>query len=142
MAQERPSTPEKQLLDLIEDPKERDLSQKKIKRSSFSLVSLAALKGRLSFLLDSIRSGSFFKRAFLNIKGINKVLQICSALLFIYLIGKSTMSIIKLNEIPEFVTKNPRLSTGTLKTDFSSKNISDYLEGPRSRNIFKFGDIQ
>lgn len=142
MAQERPSTPEKQLLDLIEDPKEQDLGQKKIKRSSFSLVSLAALKGRLSFLLESIRSGSFLKRAFLSIKGINKVLKICTALLFLYLIGNSTMSIIRLNEIPEFVTKNPRLSTGTSKAGFSTKNISDYLEGPRARNIFRFGDIQ
>ena len=58
MAQERPSTPEKQLLNLIEDPKEQDLSQKKIKRSSFSLFSLAALRGRFSFLLESIRSGA------------------------------------------------------------------------------------
>lgn len=142
MAQERPSTPEKQLLDLIEDPKEQDLSQKKTKRSSFSLVSFAALKGRLSFFLESIRSGSFFKRAFLNIKGLNQILKVCTVLLFLYLTGSSAMSIMKLKEIPEFVKKTPRLSAGSAKTGFSTRNISDYLEGPRSRNIFKFGDLQ
>jgi hypothetical protein len=141
MAQERPTTPEKQLLDLIEDPKERDLSQKKIKRSSFSLVSLAALKGRLSFLLESVQSGALFKRAFLNIKGANKILKVFMALLLVYLVGNFTMSIIRLNEIPEFVTRKPRTSSGTSLADLSTKQISDYLEGPRSRNIFKFGDI-
>ena len=142
MAQERPSTPEKQLLDLIEDPREQDLSQKKIKRSSFSLVSFAALKGRVSYYLESVRSGSFFKRAFLSIKGLNRVIKVCTALLFLYLVGSSTMSIMKLNEVPEFVIKNSRVAAESPTTEVSAKSISDYLEGPRSRNIFRFGDVQ
>lgn len=141
MAQERPSTPEKQLLDLIEDPKEQDLNQKKIKRGSFSLFSFAALKGRFSFLLDSIRSGSFLKSTFLDIKGLNKVLKICIGLLFFYLIGNFAMSMVRLKEIPEFVSKSLRPSSEIPATVLSSKRISDYLEGPRSRNIFRFGDF-
>jgi len=142
MEQERPSTPEKQLLNLIEDPKEQDLSQKKIKRKSFSLFSLAALKGRLSFLVESIRSGSFFTKAFLNIRGLNRVLKGCVALLFLYLIVNFTMSVIGLKEIPEFVTRGSKSSSEIPATILSGRRISDYLEGPRSRNIFKFGDSQ
>lgn len=142
MEQERPSTPEKQLLNLIEDPKEQDLSQKKIKRSSFSLFSLSALKGRLSFLLESIRSGSFFTKAFLNMKGLNRALKGCIAFLVLYLIGNFTMSVIRLKETPEFVTKGSKSSVEIPATLLSGRRISDYLEGPRSRNIFSFGDIQ
>jgi len=141
MAQERPSTPEKQLLNLIEDPKGQDLNQKKIKRSSFSLFSFAALRGRFSFLLDSIRSGSFLKSTFWDIKGLNKVLKFCIGILFLYLIGNFTMSMGRLKEIPEFVSKSSRPSAEIPATVLSSQRISDYLEGPRSRNIFKFGDL-
>jgi len=140
MAQERPSTPEKQLLDLIEDPKEQDLSQKKIKRGSFSLFSLSAVKGRFSFFLESIRSGSFYKESFLDIKGLNKVLKVCIVLLVLYLIVSIATSAKKLQEVPEFVTKDLRPSAGVFSMDSSGKKISSYLEGPRSRNIFDFGD--
>ena len=140
MAQEKPSTPEKQLLNLIEDSQEQDGSQKKIKRSSFNLVSLAALRGRYSFLLESIRSGSFFKKTFFDIKGINKILQICIALLILYIIVHFTLSTIKLKEIPEFAANISRSSGEIRSVELTSQRISDYLEGPRSRNIFRFGD--
>jgi hypothetical protein len=52
------------------------------------------------------------------------------------------MSAIRLEQIPEFVTKSSR-SPGELSAPvLSNKRISDYLEGPRSRNIFKFGDVK
>ena len=92
MEQEKPSTPEKQLLDLIENPKEQDLNKKKIKRSSLNLFSFAALRGRFSFLLESIRSGSFLRKNFYDIKGFNRMLRICIVLLVIYVIVNFTMS--------------------------------------------------
>lgn len=140
MAQERPTTPEKQLLDLIEDPKEQNLNQKKIRRNSFSLFSVAAFKGRLSFFLENVQSGLFFKRIFFDIKGLNKVLKLCILGLLVYLIGNSAMSLSRLKKIPEFVIGGSRSSGGIPENDFSSKKISDYLEGPRTRNIFVFGD--
>ncbi len=51
------------------------------------------------------------------------------------------MSIIKLKEIPEFVTKGSRSSAKIPESVLSNRRISDYLEGPRSRNIFRFGDL-
>lgn len=142
MEQERPSTPEKQLLNLIEDPKEQNLSQKKIKRSSFSLFSFAALRGRFSFLVQSVRSGVFLKSSYWTIKGINNLLKVCIMLLFFYLIGNFTISIIRLKETPEFMTRGSGSSSRIPKTVLSSRRISYYLDGPRSRNIFRFGDLQ
>ena len=52
------------------------------------------------------------------------------------------MSIVKMKEVPEFIAKGTRSSKEIPLAGFSKKKISDYLEGPRSRNIFSFGDIQ
>lgn len=141
MAQERPTTPEKQLLDLIEDPKEQDVSQKKIKRKSFSMLSFSALRGRLSFLQESLQSGTLFKNALPDIKGLNKMLKICIALLVLYLVVNFIVSINKLKKVPEFVAESSRSSRDIPMVELSSRKIAQYLEGPRSRNIFKFGDF-
>ena len=142
MAQERPSTPEKQLLDLIEKPKERDLNQKKIKRRSLSLFSIAALRGRVSFFQDSLRSGLSLKKIFFDIKGLNRVLRLCIVLLVIYLIGNISMSVTRMQEIPEFAYKSTRGSAEVQPEDLFERKVSYYLEGPRSRNIFSFGDTK
>lgn len=139
MAQEKPSTPEKQLLNLIEDPKEQDLSQKKIKRNSFNLLSVDAVKGRLSFLLENIQTGSFFKKALFDIKGINKILQAFIVFLVVYIIWHFSASIVKLREEPEFISVSRELADAP-SADFVTRTISDYLDGPRERNIFSFGD--
>jgi len=141
MAQERPTTPEKQLLDLIEDPKEQGVSKKKIKRRSFSLFSFSALKGRLSFLLESAQSGSFLKNALPDIKGLNKILKVCIVLLVVYLAGNFVMSVGRLKRVPEFVVQSSRPSKEIPADELSSKKIGYYLEGPRSRDIFRFGDF-
>lgn len=141
MVQERPTTPEKQLLDLIEDPKEQGVSPKKIKRRSFNLFSFSAFRGRLSFLQESMQSGAFFRSALSDIKGLNRILKVCIALLFVYLVGNFAMSMDRLKQVPEFVSKSSRGSKEIPAAELSSKQISYYLEGPRSRDIFKFGDF-
>ncbi len=141
MVQERPTTPEKQLLDLIEDPKEQGVSPKKIKRRSFNLFSFSAFRGRLSFLQESMQSGAFFRNALPDIKGLNRILKVCIALLFVYLVGNFAMSRDRLKQVPEFVSKSSRESKDIPAAELSSKQISYYLEGPRSRDIFKFGDF-
>jgi hypothetical protein len=141
MAQERPTTPEKQLLDLIEDPKEQGVAPKKIKRRSFNLFSFSAFRGRLSFLSESMHSGSFFSNALPDIKGLNRMLKVCIALLLVYLVGNFAMSMMRLKETPEFVTRSSRASNEIPAAELLSKKISYYLEGPRSRDIFKFGDF-
>jgi len=141
MAQERPTTPEKQLLDLIEDPKEQGVSQKKIKQRSFRLFSFSALRGRISFLRESIQAGSILPKALLDVKGLNKILKVCTVLLFVYLIGAFAISIGKLKEAPEFIVRSSKPPKEVSAAELSGKKISAYLEGPRSRDIFKFGDF-
>ena len=51
------------------------------------------------------------------------------------------MSSVRLREIPEVVTKSSRKSTGIPAVNLPIKKVSYYLEGPRSRDIFKFGDF-
>ncbi|MBN1870577.1 MAG: hypothetical protein JW847_08390 [Candidatus Omnitrophica bacterium] len=141
MAQERPTTPEKQLLDLIEDPKQQGVAQKKTKRKSFNLLSLSAFRGRVSFIRESIRSGAFFKNTLMDIRELNKLLKVFIALLLAYLIGNFIVSFDRLQKTPEFVMKSSRPNKEISLSELASKNISYYLEGPRSRNIFKFGDF-
>ncbi len=141
MAQERPTTPEKQLLDLIEDPKEQGVSPKKIKRRSFNLFSFSAFRGRLSFFQESMQSGTFFRNILPDIKGLNRILKVCIVFLLAYLVGNFAMSMDRLKKVPEFVTKSSRGSKEIPAAGLSSKKISYYLEKPRSRDIFKFGDF-
>lgn len=141
MAQERPTTPEKQLLDLIEHPKEQDISQKKIKRRSFSLFSFSVVRGRLSFLREHLRSGVLFRNALPDIKGLNKMLQVCIALLLVYLLGNFVMSMNRLKQVPEFITRSTREPGEIPVVGLSSNKIAYYLERPRTRDIFKFGDF-
>jgi hypothetical protein len=141
MAQERSTTPEKQLLDLIEDPRGQDVVQKKIKRRSFNLFSLSALRGRISFLVEAAQSGALFKKTLPDIKGLNKALKICVILLAIYLAGNFIMSLSRIKQIPAFGDQGARAAREIPLVGVSGKKISYYLEGPRSRDIFKFGDF-
>jgi len=50
------------------------------------------------------------------------------------------MSFFWLKKIPEFTSRNTRSTEGIPVVESSGKSVSYYLEGPRARNIFKFGD--
>lgn len=141
MAEERPTTPEKQLLDLIEDPKGQGVSRKKIKNKSFSLFSFSALRGRLSFFLEGVRTGSLFRGTLPDIKGLNRALKVCIVLLFLYLVGALIISFGRLKEAPKFITESSRPFKEIPVAGLLSKKVSVYLEGPRSRDIFEFGDF-
>ncbi|MCK5083019.1 MAG: hypothetical protein KAR31_08960 [Candidatus Omnitrophica bacterium] len=88
-----------------------------------------------------MQSGAFFRNALPDIKGLNRILKVCIALLFVYLVGNFAMSRDRLKQVPEFVSKSSRESKDIPAAELSSKQISYYLEGPRSRDIFKFGDF-
>ncbi len=66
------STPEKQLLRLIEQPELADEQKESLKRKGVRSFSLGALKGRLSFLKEKIRSGFTLKKLPLGIKMVNR----------------------------------------------------------------------
>lgn len=140
MAEERLTTPEKQLLKLIEDPKNESFSPRRIKYKGRSLFSLVALKGRLSFLKDKLSSGFSLSAATFDIKIVNNVLMLCAVVLAIFLVGNLVTSIMDLNKIPELsLGAAASMEIGSKQEIALLNKLSYYLEKAKSRDIFKFG---
>jgi len=142
MAQERPLTPEKQLLKLIEDPKSKGTSYAQaIKHQGLSLFSFAAWLGRISFFKD------WFKKWFqgpkhveFNLKIINKVLGICIFVLAFHFISNLFTSLISLKKMPNLlleVKKEDLKPLSLQESSVSKKAVSYFLEKVRQRDIFK-----
>ena len=89
---------------------------------------------------ENLSSGTF-KKFLLDLKGLNRALKLCIAILIVYLVGYFTMSVSRLKEVPEFESKNSRGSAEFRTSGTLANNVAHYLEGPRGRNIFKFGDV-
>ena len=142
MAQERPDTPEKQLLKIIENPKSKGVHKDRIKRKGINLFSLGALKGRFSFLRDRLRTGLFFKKPHLEIKSINRILKICILVFSIYLVSTMTISAMNLNTIPDFASgKQSALKVEEPEDIIALRDLPYYLDKVKARNIFDFEAI-
>lgn len=142
MAQERPLTPEKQLLKLIEDPTSKGTSYAQaIKHQGLSLFSFSAWIGRLSFLKD------WFKRRLkrpkyyeFNLKIISQLLGICIFVLAFYFISNLFTSLINLKKMPNLlleVKKEDLKPVSFQEASVSKKAVSYFLEKVRARDIFK-----
>jgi hypothetical protein len=138
---ERPSTPEKQLLSLIEDPKAAAATQGKIKRRTFNLFSLDALRARISFLGEKFKAALTPKKFSLELKGVNRILSAAIVLLAAALVLTVTRSIEKLNRIPDFGLGTARPASEPLSTEDSIKKLMSYLDKVRARDIFRFGGV-
>jgi len=142
MEQERPSTPEKQLLKLIEDPKTKEFSSKGIKYRGRSLFSFAAFRGRFSFFKEKVNTGLTLRSSSFDIKVINNVLQFSIFVLVLYLGGSSIFSISNLKKMPELsIDKAARTGLDSQKIASLLNKSSYYIEKARSRDIFKFGNF-
>ncbi len=137
---ERSSSPEKQLLSLIEDPKAA-AAQGKIKRKTFNWFSLDALRGRVSFLGDKIKATFTPKKFSLELKSVNRVLLVAIVLLAVVLAFTVMRSVEKLNTIPDFGLGVARPVAGPLNTEDNIKKLMSYLDKVRARDIFRFGGI-
>jgi hypothetical protein len=145
MAQERPLTPEKQLLRLIEDQKTNTAGIQRleaIKHRSLSLFSFGAWLGRFSFLKEAFKKWFHGTRPHqLDIKLINKVLALFIFILVIYFISNLFSSLINLKKTP-YLEFKPQEGTGLASTQepsFLKKAASYYFEKIRERDIFKMG---
>jgi hypothetical protein len=136
MANEQPSTPERDLLKLIEEEgKASTVSSSKVKRRVFSLFSLGAIRGRVSFwrhnFLRSLRPKE------ISIKLVNRLLAILLFFLFIYVIIDIGSSVFNLKEEVEaafYIDKKPSASYITESVPF--KGVDYYLEKADKRDIF------
>jgi type II secretory pathway component PulC len=146
MPEDRPVTPEKQLLRLIEDHKEENGNKKieahAIKHFSLSLFSFGAWIGRLSFLKEKFK-GWFGQDKFypFDIKVINNFLIFCFIALIVYFTINFSYSIINLKKIPNLEVKAGEEGqlAGAQQGAGLKRAVSYYVEKVVNRDIFKMG---
>ena len=142
MTQERPATPEKQLLNLIEEPRGRSsLQAAAIKRHGLSIFSFGALRGRFAFFKDKLQKDIKEGRVYqLNVKALNGILRLMVVLLGVYLSISLTLSVLNSGKTIEV---EPRSQSGKPVASGQSgsfmKAASYYLEKARERDIFRMG---
>ena len=142
MDKDRPSsTPEKQLLKLIEEPESAGLKQSRTLRRSIGFFSFGAIKGRILFFKEKTKGYLAPKKGPISIKGINKILAFCTFILVIYLLADVVGSITTLDETSaltvDFTPPGARDEIGPEVTSLLKKGPY-YSEKVRSRDIFKF----
>ena len=142
MEEKGPLTPERELLKIIEEPGTKvKVPSLKARQNFFNLFSPIAFKARLSFLKAKLKSGAGFKwLTQLEIKTVNRLLEICIFILIFYLVGNFVISMIDLNknsslafEIKENADSSVLAEASLLKAD------AYYLGKARARDIFKMG---
>lgn len=142
MAGEKPLTPEKQLLKLIEKPASRNsLQAAAIKYHGLSLFSLGALKGRLVFLKNrfkfDFKSGDLLQ---LDVKTLNQVLKFCVFILVLYSVTNVWVSTARLKKDFSLRAKSEKTAEDRpFQIASFLKSLSYYLEKARARDIFKMG---
>lgn len=144
MAPERPLTPEKQLLNLIENPKAKNASSPGLsgmKQHSLSLLSPGAWLGRISFSRERFKKWlKDLKRRQLDIKALNKALSVCVAALALYFAGNLAIGIVNTKKLPVFKFEfSGRESADVFQEGLFLKAASYYPEKVRQRDIFQLG---
>ena len=143
MAQERPVTPERQLLKLIEDSKGKKgpgAPAKIVKRNKLGLFSFGAWLSRISFFKARLKRGA--GRAALDqleIKLLNRILALCSFALACYFIWSFSMSMVNLEKMSglKFKIGEGETPSSTPATSALKKSVSHYLDKVSRRNIFE-----
>ncbi len=141
MGQKRPITPEKRLLELIENSKGKNskiVGAYKVKRNGKSLFSFNAWLGRISFFKDKFRKRS--KQSFgLNIKTVNSLIALGLLVLVVFFMNIMIRSI---NDLKK--TKNMEFRSGEIEDllvyqdkTFTDRYLSYYSNKTDKRDIFK-----
>lgn len=142
MLPDRQSTPEKQLLRLIEESKETpsQLTKTKIIRQRKKLFSPAAWRAKLLFLKEGL---SFKKRhtavAYeFNLRWLNRLLEISVIVLGFYLISNIFSALNNLKKIPAFSPSSIQINkvVDFIQESILKKSSSYYLEKVSQRDIF------
>lgn len=139
MAEDRPLTPEKQLLNIIEKPMSPgSLRAATIKYHSLSLFSLSAIKGRFAFLKNRFDMSGGFQHP--DIKLLNIVLRACVFILAFYFVANLATEVARLKKDFKFRVKMEKAEAQSAQEIVSAlKAPSYYLEKSRERDIFTIG---
>ncbi|MFA5356673.1 MAG: hypothetical protein WC301_04640 [Candidatus Omnitrophota bacterium] len=140
------TTPEKQLLRLIEDNKAAPGSKTgygaRIRRGA-GFLSSGVWLGRLSFLKDKLKAGLTGRQrtSFLDIKVINNFLIACIFVLTVYVVFSFSFSWGDLDKLPGAGLNMQPASALSLDTDGLElkREVSFYLDKVENRDIFKMG---
>ena len=141
MAQEKPLTPERQLLNLIEGGASGQSSLKTdvVKHRSLSLVSPQAWASRISFFREEtvkwLQGGS--SRS-IDIKAVNRLLSLCVVILSVYFIANLFISANNFKKVPDFSFKIKQIKRPVPDIQEATvlRALTYYLDKVRARDIF------
>ena len=141
MAENESLTPEKQLLKLIENPKQASVRAENAKREGKKWFSFSAFKGRLDFwknfsVKKNASSGKFSKGSF-SVERINFILRVLLVAVAIYAIYNTWGMFMGIKKASQLILKTPSgASTEQSEPAASFQTINYYLEKIKGRNIF------
>lgn len=138
----QPSTPEKQLLNLIEKPMSRgSLNAAAIKYHGLSWLSMGGLRGRFAFLKNKFKIFDLKSLRQLDIRLLNKILKFSLAALVTCFIVNLSLSTTNLKKELNFEIKVEKLAEagGAAKTSSILKSASYYLDRAKEKDIFRKG---
>ena len=138
MASEKPLSPEKELLKLIEKPMaQSSLRAAAVRYHGKSFFSFGALKGRVAFLKNKTKEFKAGNLRALDVKALNMALLSCIVLLVAYAGLSSLVSMATLKkEIKIDVKKASVSESDGSQVNSLLKATSYYLEKARERDIF------
>jgi hypothetical protein len=145
MPEDRRLTPEKQLLNLIEEHKEdsgKRIEAKAIKHFGLSLFSFSGWLGRVSFFKDRLKVfSSQDKFDFLDVRFINSFLILCIFMLGTYFVVSFSFSMKNLKKMPSLEIKPlGNTASGSAAEMLGLKRaVAYYLDKVAVRDIFKLG---
>lgn len=146
MGQEKPLTPERQLLNLIEgggSAVHSSLKIEAVKHRGLSLLSAQAWLGRISFFKQE--SVKWFKGGStrgIDIKAINKILGFSAAILSIYFMANLVISAENFKRMPDFKFKIKQAKGAAAEIQGTAvlRALAYYLDKIRARDIFIMGE--
>lgn len=140
MAENESLTPEKQLLKLIEDPKQRFVRVESAKREGKKWFSFPALKGRLDFWkgasVKKMFSLKMFTRSKHGVEQVNVFLKVLIVFMAIYA-AYSVFEMAKgIKKAANLILTPDKVAADVSEPVLGLQNISYYLEKIKGRNIF------
>lgn len=146
MAQEKSTTPEKQLLKLIENQetvKNSKIRFQNVKHHRIQLFSFGWWTSRFSFSKDILKKWlTRRKSSKLDVKALNRILVLSIFLLFIYLVNSIYVSVINFKGLPVLgdEPKSGKATAGSLTVLSRLKDaVSHYIDIAGQRDLFKMG---
>lgn len=143
MAEERPSTPERELLKLIEEPSQTaKVSPVKAQFKLLALFSPVVWKARISLVKTKFKGGIHLKELIyhLEFRIVNRVLEIAIFFLLFYLVSNFIFSLSISNKRSNLEFKIKEIGKQVDIPESSLLKVSSfYLEKARVRDLFKMG---